>query len=121
LNGDLSIWGREVLEKYKHLLPPKKQDRVNENLRIMDSYNTYENDIAQVTFYFQSPTVLAFGRGARLTVLEFVGQIGGLMGLCIGFSFVSVVEVVYLFLIKPIMTRCNLCKQNSGSQQSFIK
>ena len=55
----------------------------------------YEKDIALVNFYFDSSTVIQYYRERRLTFTSFLSQIGGLLGLCLGFSMVSIVELIY--------------------------
>jgi len=46
-----------------------------------------------ITFFF------AF-RGELYGVLDFISNIGGLLGLCAGFSALSFVEVVYFFTVR---------------------
>ena len=58
-------------------------------------YDAYEQDIAMVTFFFESTTAFEFIREPRTTMVDFVSQIGGVLGLCMGFSFVSLVELAY--------------------------
>ena len=60
-----------------------------------ETYDAYERDVAIVSFYFREPAVLEFGREARMTQTGFIAQVGGLMGLCLGFSFLSLIEVIY--------------------------
>ena len=36
-------------------------------------------------------------REARMTVINYISQVGGLMGLCLGFSLLSAVELIYWF------------------------
>ena len=36
-------------------------------------------------------------REARLTLVGFISQVGGLLGLCLGFSLLSLIELVYWF------------------------
>ena len=38
-----------------------------------------------------------FLREARMTPVGFISQVGGLMGLCLGFSLLSFIELVYWF------------------------
>ena len=64
------------------------------------SYDAYEKDIAMVTFFFESTTAFEYSRDERMTLIQYISQIGGLMGLCIGFSFISAVEIVYWFTIR---------------------
>ena len=59
------------------------------------TYDAYEKDIASVHFYFEKTTVLQFHRQNRITPLEIASQVGGLLGLCLGFSIASGVEIVY--------------------------
>ena len=64
------------------------------------TYDAYEKDIATVTFYFESPTLFEYMKEQRMTLLEFISQMGGLLGLCIGFSFISGIEILYWFIIR---------------------
>ena len=64
------------------------------------TYDAYQKDFATVQIYFESPTVFQFFRRARMTWTDFLSQIGGLLGLCIGFSFCSLVEIIYWFTIR---------------------
>ena len=66
------------------------------------TYDAYEKDIAMVTFYFESPTLLEYLREHRMTLIQFISQMGGLLGLCIGLSFISVIEIFYWFIIRFI-------------------
>lgn len=65
-----------------------------------DEYDAYEKDIAAVTFFFESNTAFEFERRPRMTMIDFISQVGGLLGLCMGFSLVSLVEIVYWFTIR---------------------
>ncbi len=70
-------------------------------------YDAYEKDIATANFYFESSTVLQYVRKPRLTWIGIVGLIGGLLGICLGFSIISLVELFYWGLYK-LMTGLNL-------------
>lgn len=59
------------------------------------TYDAYKEDIAMVNFYFEKPTILQFKRAERMTMVDYVSQMGGLLGLGIGFSFISGVEIIY--------------------------
>ena len=63
-------------------------------------YDAYEKDIAIANFYFDKSTMLQYSRTPRMTWTGFIGQIGGLLGLCLGISIVSFVELVYWFLYR---------------------
>ena len=69
-----------------------------------NNYNAFEKDIAVVHFFFQvpkillsfsehsnsqEPTVFQFRRANRMTWIDFISQMGGLLGLFLGFSLIS--------------------------------
>ena len=54
-------------------------------------YDAYEDDIAVVNFYFDTPTVFEYIRAPSMTWTGFLSQVGGLMGLCLGFRYCTVV------------------------------
>jgi hypothetical protein len=41
-----------------------------------------------------------YERSQKMTVFEFISNIGGLCGLCLGISFVSAIEVFYWFFVR---------------------
>ena len=80
-----------------------------------DFYNAWEEDIAVVNIFFGKDTVmgehffmrfsifnlvqyeifLEFERSIRMGPVDFVASLGGLFGLCLGFSIISFLEIVY--------------------------
>ena len=118
-------WGHAVLEEYRSrgTIPNYIMDAVETNKRsyfveqgkITDGkelfsltndqkqgYDAYEKDIAIVTFFFESSDSFEFLKQSKTSVIEFISQIGGLLGLCMGFSFISVVELIYWLTFKLI-------------------
>ena len=93
-------------------------------------YNAYEKDIAVVNLYFGDSTAFGkhltyhtlvntgyrlrlpynlaflseFERAPKMTWLDFISNLGGICGLCLGISFVSVADIIYWFSIR-------LCKK----------
>ena len=63
-------------------------------------YNAYEKDVAIVNFYFESTTCFEFVRNLRKTWTDFISDLGGILGLCMGISFVSAVELLYWLTIR---------------------
>ena len=41
-----------------------------------------------------------YERSIKMTVFEFISNIGGLLGLCVGISFVSAIEIFYWFSVR---------------------
>ena len=63
-------------------------------------YEAYEKDITVATFYFDSPTSYEYTREARMTIVAFISKVGGIAGVWIGFSLLSVVEMIYWLTIR---------------------
>ena len=70
-------------------------------------YDAYEKDIAMVTFFFETSTVFEYTREERMTLIQYISQMGGLLGLCIGFSLISGVEIIYWLTIRLIRNVIN--------------
>ena len=91
-------------------------------------YNAYDRDIAVVNIFFADSTVFGlfifhiclminvykatihiwymdvlfaeFEKSPKMTWFDFISSLGGFCGLCLGISFVSVVEILYWFSIR---------------------
>ena len=115
------MWAKQVQDEYhfsKGSLPPYISNipsnikryvpspNKTESLTFKDAndanprYDMFEKDIAIVKFYFDKPTVFQFKRFERLTITGYISQIGGLLGLAMGFSFVSAVEIFYWIFVR---------------------
>ena len=60
------------------------------------SYDAFDKDIAILSVYFDKPTLLQFGTQASQTWIQYFSNVGGLLGLCIGLSIVTIVEIIWL-------------------------
>ena len=70
-------------------------------------YDAYEKDIAMVTFFLETPTLFEYTREERMMLIQYISQIGGLLGLCLGFSFISGVEIIYWMTIRLLRNVMN--------------
>ena len=70
---------REIVESYTY--PHHEQ-----------TYDAFETDIAVLYVYFGQPTTTEYIRVVSLSWVGFLAQAGGLIGACLGFSFISLVE-----------------------------
>ena len=120
-------WGQQVIDEYKakgnipdyikssvatnrrkHIKDKdKRKIGINKGREIFSvtnkkemEYDAYEKDIATVTFFFESSNSFEFLRQSRITMIEYISQVGGLLGLCLGFSFISGTEIVYWLTFK---------------------
>ena len=93
------------------------------NLYLKDElYNAWEEDIAVVNIFFGKDTVMGdmnlkynrsselfveFERSIRMGPVDFVASLGGLFGLCLGFSIISFLEIIYWVLASIYKTSFN--------------
>ena len=118
------IWGQQVLSQYSAEaddIPDYIANSIITNLRRYadkdkasgnpvfsatndksPTYDAYQKDIAMVTFFFESPTIMEYSRQVKMTLIGYISQMGGLLGLCLGFSLISLVEIIYWFTIRMI-------------------
>ncbi len=64
------------------------------------TYNAFEKDIAVANFYFDQSNVRQFQRSQSMGWVGYMSQMGGLLGLGLGFSFISGMEIMYWLVIK---------------------
>ena len=78
--------------------------------------NYAKENIAKVNIFLKDPFVKRYIREEKITENTFIGTIGGLLGLFLGFSFISGAEIVYLIALSIYDTMT--CKKSSKSSSS---
>ena len=73
------------------------------NRFIMDSfgqrnYNPFDKDIALLEVFFKKPTIIQISRQARMSWIDYLSTVGGLLGLVLGMGIVSFIELLWLCL-----------------------
>ena len=71
-------------------------------LKESPTYEAYEKDIAIVNFFFGKSTFWRFERAENMTWSGYIAQLGGFLGLFLGFSVVSAIEIVYWLSIRLV-------------------
>jgi len=107
------IWGTQVINEYLMLnstTVPAFLTGVRSSIRttgairgnifnnMRRTYDAYEKDIALVNFYFKPSHVLQFGTQCRLGWIDFFSNVGGLLGLCLGLSIITFMEIIWICL-----------------------
>ena len=77
-------------EKFQNevLLPNTEENRDKE-------YKAFKEDIAVVNIFFGKDSLPEYETDQRMTIWDFISNIGGLLGLCAGISILSCAEIVY--------------------------
>ena len=85
-NGSSCLeWPGKFLAKYS---------QPNDTL-IDELYEYGKRNLALVHILIESPYVTKIKRGIAMSFTSYVANTGGLLGLCIGFSFISAIEIFY--------------------------
>lgn len=107
------IFGQQVLDEFQiHLKKnPSYLKSIHSSLRtksgfyfggtfhlINRSYDAYEKDIAIVQVYFDTPTAVKFLTEPRLSWIDYISNVGGLLGLCVGLNIVTIIEIAWLIM-----------------------
>ena len=59
-------------------------------------YDAFDKDIAILNVFFETPTVLEYTTQHSITWFDFISAVGGIGGLFIGFSIVTILEIIWL-------------------------
>jgi hypothetical protein len=108
------MWGQDALDRMKNEskdFEKLKSQIVSSQRMYKDSlvtntvikYDAYERDIAVLNVFFETPTVLEYTTQPSKTWFDFISAVGGNGGLFIGFSIVTVLEIIWLFIRALLM------------------
>ena len=75
------------------------------NLQMNPTYNAFEKDIGIVNIFFGKPYGTRYVKKNRLTRFDFLSQVGGAVGIAMGISIISVVELIYWFTIRLVRSQ----------------
>ena len=117
LDGSISpqIWAQQVMDDFvekkgevpMYLLPQLESSirTIKRSYFLRDlfpsstkKYDAYEKDIAVLNVFFDSPTVMQFKSQPRQSWTDYFSAVGGALGLCIGLSIMTLVELIFLCL-----------------------
>ena len=92
---DFEEW---INETYSCKHWPTKYFQANHtiNQTIVDEVFAYGRDnLALVQILIQKPYYTKYKRDVAMTFTTYIANTGGLLGLCLGFSFLSAIEILY--------------------------
>ena len=82
------------------------------NKKIVDFILKYtKENIAMVWLFVRDPYYTSIKRDVEMTLTSFLGSAGGLVGLFMGFSLISLIEGCYHF-INILINYCSACKKS---------
>jgi amiloride-sensitive sodium channel len=64
--------------------------------RVLVEYDAYKEDIAMVQVFFEPSAVFLVGSQPSQTWIDYFSSVGGLLGLCLGISIVTFIELFWL-------------------------
>jgi len=66
-------------------------------------FNYARKNIIKLNIYIKDPYVSKFMTEEKITEIAFVGMVGGILGLFLGSSFISFVEIPYILVIRLLV------------------
>ena len=67
-----------------------------EYIRLIEFYHNYaKENIAKVTIFIRDPYCTSYIKNEKIPLIDFISNTGGLVGLCLGLSFISAIELIY--------------------------
>jgi len=122
---DPQIWAEQIIDQFDtaqydyNIMSNKREYSPKGGILNITSkeYDAFEDDIAVVSIFFEPSAIFLYGSKPSQTWLDFFSSIGGLLGLCIGFSIITVIELFWLciqiisHLLQPINRNDQLLKK----------
>ena len=115
------IWARQVIENFmatKGKIPLYLSNLESSKRIIKESYilpkffeglskdyDAFEKDIAVLKVFFDSSTVIQFKSELRQSWIDYFAAVGGALGLCIGLSLMTIVEIFWLCFRIVVLVR----------------
>ena len=65
-------------------------------------FNYAKINLIKLSIFIKDPYISKYVTEEKITEIAFVGTVGGVIGLFLGFSFISAAEIIYIFGIKLI-------------------
>ena len=88
------------------------------NQKLVDFLFDYAaKNLAVLNIFIRDPYYTSYSKNEQISTINFIGNAGGLLGLCMGMSFVSIFEVLYHFvnnLIVKLAAFCCFSQSNNG-------
>ena len=95
----------------------EKNNEPNETL-VKELHQYGRQNLALIHVMVQSPYVTKIKRDVAMPFITFVANSGGLLGLCIGFSFISAVEILFWICCFCNIGIKKMCKKNIITQEA---
>ena len=94
-NSTCNEWPKNFFEELDEFDQP---NRMNSTLN--DELFEYgKQNLALIHVMIQSPYATKIKRDVAMTITNYVANTGGLLGLCLGFSFISFIEIIFWFCL----------------------
>ena len=107
LNTNLSkISNHDFFLRFPNQRPKIADKRRESNLVFLSelegqqTYDAFKKDIGIVNIFFGEDKILKYVSRNRMSNLDFLSQIGGSLGLSMGVSIISVIEIIYWFTLR---------------------
>ena len=96
----------EILSDDDHAVFPNDRSEIGDERKNMtrifssefkgeQTYDAFKKDIGIINIFFSEKKILKYVTSNRMSELDFLSQIGGSLGLSMGISIISIIEIIY--------------------------
>lgn len=103
LNYQLAFGPKNLQEILPEITHPLRINRFSETHPNLLNETYVLDNVAIVNIFFKDQHFMRHERSELFGITDFFANIGGLMGLCMGFSILSLVEFLYFFSLRLIL------------------
>lgn len=94
-----------ILPNTKHVNRYTCHMQIYPNVMVQSS-SRYEYDYTRLEIFYKAPKFMTMQRSELFGLTDFMANCGGLLGLFLGFSFLSVIEIVYFCTLRCVWIQC---------------
>ncbi|CAG7826654.1 unnamed protein product [Allacma fusca] len=76
------------------------REAIHDNRDYLNNITYVSASISVLRVFFRESSIMQYKRDELFTWEDFVSNLGGVMGLCLGFSLLSLVEIIYFFTMR---------------------
>ena len=76
-----------------------------------------KDNLVHIIAYIGEPFMSVYVTDEKMSGITLVANMGGLLGLCMGFSLVSIAEVLYQLLMSPFL---NWIEKKTGIKKTYV-
>lgn len=88
---------------------------------MFEKFSYFSNNFAKLAIYFKQAQYMTMKRSELFGWTDFIANCGGVLGLCMGVSLLSLAELLYYCAVRPILLIRDFRKHDGGNGVMAVK